>query len=179
MNIEGDGQADLEHHGGPDKAVLAYAADHYAAWELEFARDGVKLEGFGPGGFGENLTVDGVTEHDVCIGDIWCAGDVSFQVSQPRQPCWKLGRRWRLPDLPQRVIRTGRSGWYHRVLHEGMVQVGMEVVLERRPNPAWTVARVASLRYGKHIDPIEATTLAHLEELSGTWRADFANRHRH
>ena len=105
-NIEGDGQADLRVHGGIDKAVLAYAAEHYAAWREELDQPHLPF-----GAFGENLTIADLTERDVCIGDIWQVGDVLLEVSQPRQPCWKLARRWHIKTLPKLVVQSGRSGW--------------------------------------------------------------------
>jgi MOSC domain-containing protein YiiM len=134
-NLEGDGQADLVNHGGPDKAVLAYSADHYPAWRSELAKPDLPF-----GAFGENFTVVGQTEADVCIGDRWTVGEVRLEVSQPRLPCWKLARRWRIKDLALRVDRTGRSGWYFRVLAEGQVTTGQSWRLEERPFPDWTVA---------------------------------------
>ncbi|HWH70544.1 MAG TPA: MOSC domain-containing protein, partial [Candidatus Sulfotelmatobacter sp.] len=88
-NLEGDGQADLKNHGGVDKAICAYSKDHWAYWETEFSLH------LANGAFGENFTIEGATERDVCIGDIYRCGGALLQVSQPRQPCWKLARRWR------------------------------------------------------------------------------------
>ena len=90
------------------------------------------------GAFGENLTIAGLSEESVCIGDIFRIGDVTFEVSQPRQPCWKLARRWRMHELLGLVVRNGRSGWYLRVLEEGWIEAGMPVELIERPNPAWS-----------------------------------------
>jgi MOSC domain-containing protein YiiM len=166
LNIAGDGQADLQNHGGPDKAVLAYSADHYPLWRNELPQLDLR-----PGGFGENLTIRGITEHDVCIGDVWSAGDVLLEVSQPRQPCWKLARRWKLNDLPRRVVQTGRSGWYLRVLREGTIEPNADFTLVERRHSRWTVARVAQVFYGKHADPAAQHSLAQLDELSASWRA--------
>lgn len=171
LNLAGDGQADLVHHGGPDRAVLAYSADHYGLWRSEL--------GIGElcyGAFGENLTIQGLAEQDLCIGDIFRANDVLFQVSQPRQPCWKLGRRWRRAELPKLVIKTGRSGWYLRVLREGTIESGVPIVLEARLHPQWTVTRTAELKYDKHADRASLAALAGLEELAESWREDFARR---
>lgn len=140
-NIEGDGQADLNVHGGPDKAVLAYSADHYPAWRLELG-----LSPFPFGAFGENLTVSGASEENVCIGDVLAQGAARVRVSQPRTPCWKLARRWGRKDLPDRVVATGRSGWYFRVLEEGMIAPGPLTLLDR-PCPEWTVSRVSQFLY--------------------------------
>ena len=107
MGLADDEQADRQNHGGLDKAVLAYSAEHYT-----YSRPHLGLPDMPYGGFGENLIVEGLDETAVCIGDRWRAGDVIFEVSQPRQPCWKMGRRWRIADLPKQVIQNGFSGWY-------------------------------------------------------------------
>ena len=135
-NLAGDGQADLRNHGGVDKAVLAYSANHYPKW-----RDELRLPGMPTGAFGENLTIAGLNEESVCIGDVFRIGPVLFEVSQPRQPCWKLARRWRMHELVGMVVQNGRTGWYFRVLEEGTIEARMPVLLVDRPNPAWTIAR--------------------------------------
>ncbi|MGH2369464.1 MAG: MOSC domain-containing protein, partial [Chloroflexota bacterium] len=118
-NLELDAQADLSVHGGPDKAVCVYAADHYAYWRTNLRRADLPY-----GAFGENFTVAGMDETEVCIGDVFAVGQAQVQVSQPRQPCWKLARRWRVRDLAARVERMGYTGWYFRVLAEGIVAAG-------------------------------------------------------
>ena len=100
-NLEGDGQADLTVHGGPDKAVLVYAASHYPDWRHELG-----IEEFSSGAFGENFTVEGTTEDDTCLGDVFQIGEAKVQVAQPRMPCWKLARKWQRPDLPALVVRS-------------------------------------------------------------------------
>jgi len=170
-NLAGDGQADLEHHGGVDKAVLAYSADHYPYWNETLDRGELPF-----GAFGENLTIAGLTESTVCIGDIWQAGDVRFEVSQPRQPCWKLSRRWRVDDLASQVVKNGRSGWYLRVLAEGMLQAPAELELLTRPNPGWTVARASELMHHRKEDLSAAAQLAALPALSESWRATLEQR---
>jgi len=172
LNLEGDGQAGLVNHGGVDKAVLAYAAGHYPAWRDDL---GIDLP---PGAFGENLTVDGVDERDVCVGDVWRVGDVVMEVSQPRQPCWKLARRWRLKELPARVVETGRSGWYLRVRAEGTVEAGRPVVLEARPHPRWTIRAVQRAFYEGADDWDANLALARVEELAEAWRGTFRRRAR-
>jgi MOSC domain-containing protein YiiM len=116
INLAGDGQADLIHHGGPDKAICVYPIEHYAFWETKLNR---KLE---YGAFGENFTVQGMTEDQVCIGDIYQIDDVILQVSQPRQPCFKLGVKYDCKQLPVLVQDTGYSGYYMRVLQEGTIR---------------------------------------------------------
>jgi MOSC domain-containing protein YiiM len=165
-NIDGDGQADLEAHGGLDKAVLAYSADHYGLWRAEFVDLDLPF-----GAFGENLTIAGITEFDVHIGDVWRVGDVLLEVSQPRQPCWKLARRWREHRLPKVVVQTGRSGWYFRVVQEGMIQVGMELTLSERPHPRWSIARANLIMY-EGVGRSELAELSAIAQLSKSWLAD-------
>jgi len=170
-NVSGDSQADKENHGGIDKAVLAYAASHYDVWRRELS-----LPDLGYGGFGENLTIDGLTEWNVCIGDVWSLGEVLFQVSQPRQPCWKLARRWRIKELTARVIENGRSGWYLRALREGMIDTGQQLALIERPHPEWTVARANEAMHHRKEDLEFAVQLAALPELSAAWRQALTDR---
>ena len=163
--LAGDGQADSKNHGGPDKAVLAYAADHYPLWHAELNRSDLSY-----GAFGENFTIAGLSEETVCIGDVFAVGPVRVQVSQPRQPCWKIARRWRIKDLTARVLSTGRTGWYFRVLVEGYVQPGLPVVLIERPFPRWTVARASEIMRHRRDDPAAAAELAACPLLSVSWR---------
>jgi MOSC domain-containing protein YiiM len=167
MGLVGDEQADRQNHGGPDKAILAYSADHYPAWQEAFGIADVPY-----GGFGENLTIAGLEESGVAIGDRWRAGDVELEVSQPRQPCWKMGRRWQRPDLPKLVRQNGKSGWYLRVLGEGELSAGMEIELASRPHSTWTIARASRLLYGEvtAANAGELEDLANLPELSHAWR---------
>jgi MOSC domain-containing protein YiiM len=141
-NLDGDEQADLRVHGGPGKAVCVYSADHYPAWRQELG-----LASMEPGAFGENFTVSGHTESDVCIGDIYRIHEAIVVVSQPRTPCWKLARRWNVPDLPRRFLRSGRTGWYLRVAQEGHVQRDAVFELLARPYPKWTIAHVNEVTY--------------------------------
>jgi MOSC domain-containing protein YiiM len=167
-NLVGDGQADLTVHGGKEKAVLAYPAKHYPQWQQE-----LNLTDFPYGAFGENFTISLQSEEDVCIGDIYAVGDAKIQVSQPREPCWKLARRWQRKDLPKRVIASGRSGWYFRVLSEGLVESGLPLLLLERSLPQWTIARVNNAFYrGKE----DFSELAACPLLSSTWRQYFSAR---
>lgn len=171
LGLQGDGQADLINHGGPDKAILAYAADHYPRW-----RERLDLPEMSGGAFGENLTIAGLDETQVCIGDTWRIGSAVLQASQPRQPCWKLARRWGLPQLPKLVVQTGRSGWYFRVLEEGTVTAGDDVTLRERRHPAWTIARCSQALYVKSFPLGAAEELSTLPELSDAWREDLIGR---
>lgn len=165
--LEGNEQADCRFHGGPDKAVLAYSADHYPLWQ-----DELTVPEISGGGFGENLTIAGQTEATVCLGDRYLIGDVLLEVSQPRQPCWKLARRWRIADLPKRVIRTSRTGWYLRVIQAGTITAGQTVDLVSRPHPEWTVERANRVFYLKVGQTEERQQLANLPELADAWREE-------
>ena len=138
LGLEGDQVADPRYHGGPDKALLAYSAEHYPVW-----RERLGLEAMGPGGFGENLTVRCLDESAVRRGDVWGVGTAVLQVSQPRPPCWKLARRWKLKELPRLVQQTGWGGWYLRVLQEGQVGPGDWIQLIERDPAAPTILEVA------------------------------------
>lgn len=170
-NLAGDGQADLKNHGGVDKAVLAYSADHYPYWRSHLNHPELPY-----GGFGENFTVAGQTEADVCIGDIYAIGSARVQVSQPRQPCWKLSRRWRIADLALQVKANGRSGWYFRVLQEGSVQPGLTVTLCDRPYPQWTVALANQIMHHNQGDRAAAAELAQCPLLSRNWQEKLLKR---
>jgi MOSC domain-containing protein YiiM len=168
-NLAGDRQADLTVHGGPEKAVCVYSGDHYAEWRQELGVwDG------GPGWFGENFTVTDQTEQTVVIGDVYRVGSALVQVSQPRGPCWKLAQRWGRLDLPKRVVRSGRSGWYLRVLEPGEVSAGQPFVLENRDDDRWTIAMVNRLTYARGHDRASLRDLRHaLAEspaLAENWR---------
>lgn len=169
-----DQQGDTKHHGGPEKAVHHYAADHYPKWELELAD--LPVQNLREGGFGENLSTLGLTEFDVAIGDVFELGDAVIQVSQPRQPCWKLNERFNVPDMAQRVQTSGRTGWYYRVLQAGWVQPDDLLRRITRPQPAWTINRVLRALYHERLDPAELAALVELAELSPRLRELAAKR---
>jgi MOSC domain-containing protein YiiM len=171
LGLNGDSQADARHHGGRDKAVLAYSGDHYADW-----REDPDLATISGGGFGENLTVAGISEATVCIGDTWRVGDVLFEVTQPRQPCWKLGRRWRKPELAKQVVGNGRTGWYLRVLEEGVIEAGMRMTLERRLHPEWSIAAANEVMYDRRMPAERIRELIALPELSDAWKNELGER---
>jgi MOSC domain-containing protein YiiM len=170
LNLVGDGQVDLESHGGRDKAVLGYAADHYPRW-----RDELGMPDLPYGAFGENFTMSGLDEEEICIGDTWAVGEAQVQISQPRLPCWKLARRWRLRDLPARVLRATRGGWYFRVLEEGHVERAQTMHLVERPFPDLSVARVfRAWRDGA--DGPTRRALGDCPLLSPGWRSSFLEK---
>lgn len=170
-NLVGDGQSDLKHHGGIDKAVLAYSADHYPQWRRE-----LHLPEMGGGAFGENLTISGLNEELVNVGDVLRIGEVVLEVSQPRQPCWKLARRWRLHQLTGLVVKNGKSGWYLRVLQEGSVEAGMPVELLERPNPEWSIARANYILHHCRNDLQLTEALAAVPLLADAWVEELLER---
>ena len=142
LGLEGDEQADLAVHGGPEKAVYAYPAAHYRDWGLEYPQHSDK---FVAGGVGENLTIDGWTEADVCVGDIHSIGSALFQACQPRQPCFKFALRFDDNLLPKAMVRNGRAGWYYRVIEEGVIRAGDPALLAERPNPGFGFERLVEI----------------------------------
>jgi len=169
--FEGDEQYDVDSHGGPEMAALAYCDEHYALW-----RDELDLAEMGPGGFGENLTISGLDEDSVAVGDVYAIGSARVQVSQPRGPCFNISKRWRRAELLDRVVATGRTGWYFRVLDEGQVTAGDPVVRLQRPLPEWTVARTLRLGLDPSPDPASCLELANCDLLSPGWREKFRRR---
>lgn len=166
LGLKGDAVADAADHGGADQALLGYSAEHYPAWRTELAQPFLKF-----GAFGENLTISRIDEQSVCIGDVYAVGEARVQVTLPRSPCWKLGRRFRSALMIERVHETARGGWYLRVLAEGHVERGNFVVLEQRPCPEWPVARAYRVYHDRAKDRAAALALAGCPPLSETWKS--------
>lgn len=169
-HLEGDAPGDPKNHGGPEKAIFAYAAAHYPRWRAELDRPEIAY-----GMFGENLAIAGLSEENVCIGDTYAIGDARLQVSQPREPCWKLARRLRDSSLVRRVQASGRTGWHHRVLAAGVIAPDMLVVLLDQPYPEWTVQRANRVRSARDAGE-EAAALADCTLLAPYWRRVMAER---
>jgi MOSC domain-containing protein YiiM len=170
INIAGDGQGDRQSHGGIDKAVYCYPHDHLPAWEAEI--------GYGPGipaPFGENLSVLGSTEDEIRIGDRWQWGEVVLEVAQPRWPCFKLGLHAGHRDLPARLIAAERSGWYCRVVTEGIAPTGGELVLVASDPVAPTVRETFRAAKGL-VAPERAAAIAAWPALAARWRAMIEKR---
>ncbi|CAN7694787.1 MOSC domain-containing protein [Acidovorax sp. LjRoot118] len=170
--LQGDEQGKIRIHGGPDKAVHQYPLDHYALWRSELG-DLPVLEQ--PGAFGENIASTGMAEADLCWADRIRMGSVLLEVTQTRQPCWKLNTRFGLPDMALRLQRTGRTGWYYRVLALGTVQAGDAITLVARPYPAWPLARVIGVLYHRVLDAALLRELAALP-LPAAWQKLVARR---
>lgn len=189
--FEGDEQADRRVHGGPEKAVHHYPFDHYAAWRVELGRPrlaetpgvshprppveylengeiGGLLEA--PGAFGENISTRRLIEADVAVGDIFRLGSALVQVSQGRQPCWKLNRRFGVGDMARRVQQSGRTGWYYRVLQPGIVAPGDRLERIDRVAPDWTLRRLWHALYVDRLNLDELQGIAALDVLAEGWR---------
>lgn len=170
FNFEGDGQADLENHGGPDKAVCVYCAEHYPYWEKELGRT------LDHSAFGENLTVQGLTEDKVCIGDTFRIGEAVVQISQPRQPCHKLAKKYDVAGLPAMVQQTGYTGYYFRVLEEGSLQSGDPIILLERSKLGVSVSSANRVMHGDKQNKEGLRRLLDVPELSESWRSTFQKR---
>jgi MOSC domain-containing protein YiiM len=170
--LESDEQGDRNVHGGPDKAVHCYAWQHYASWQRELPACPIFQA---PGAFGENFSVEVLDETLVCLGDQWQVGTALVEVSQGRQPCWKLNHRFEVSDMAARVQRTLRAGWYLRVLQPGMVVAGAVMVLKARPHAAWSIARLLSIISERDCNPALLEEVLALP-LTPSWRKPFSCR---
>jgi len=169
-NLDGDRQADLENHGGPDKAVCVYSFDHYPYWEEWSGR---KLN---PGTFSENFTISGIRETEVCIGDTYKVGEVLVQVSQPRTPCYKLQGKFERSGVQKTIAENGYSGFYFRVLSEGWVRMGDKVELIHRHPAGVTIDFANDVLYRFREDSESLLRLLAVPELSAAWRDSFSQR---
>jgi MOSC domain-containing protein YiiM len=165
-NLAGDGQADLKAHGGANKAVYAYCADHFSWWTRQMKLDSP----YGPGTFGENLTISGIDETSVCIGDVWRWGTARLQVSQPRYPCYKMAMATGKPAIVKRFLESGRSGWYLRVLEPGEAPVCGTISLEER-DPVGLTVRDASNASWQSTEPERLIEIAAHPALAPSWAA--------
>lgn len=172
LGLEGDEQADLTVHGGPEKAVYGYAAAHYPAWAARFPQLASRFTG---GAMGENLTIAGMDETAICVGDVHAVGSALLQVCQPRQPCFKFSLRHNNNRLPKAMVKNGWSGWYYRVLRTGALSPGDAVTLHERPNPDFAFTRLVEIVYHGKATREEIARMAKMSGLAGQWR-DHARR---
>lgn len=168
LNLDGDRQADLSVHGGPNKAIYAYPSEHYAYWRAQFP--GMELPW---GMFGENFTVAGVIEETIYIGDQFRIGSGIVMVTQPRVPCYKLAAKFGREDIIKRFLASGRSGFYLKVLQEGQVGAGDAIESVGRDNHAITVADIARLYNGQSNDLDLLQRAIQIEALPEGWRDYF------
>lgn len=170
LGLKGDEQADKKHHGGVDKALFVYARKHYEDWSVELGKE-VK-----PGANGENISVVGMDESLVCIGDVYMLGKAQIEITQPRRPCWKPARRLRDVEFAKKVEATGRTGWYFKVLVPGEIKPGDTFILLERKYPNWTIEKINDVLY-KYTDNIGLMErLCDVEILPTSFRELFTKR---
>jgi len=170
LNLDGDAQADLTVHGGPDKAVYAYPFEHYKEWEAKLGRDLL------PGAFGENLTTEGLVEDRVHIGDEFRVGTARLVVTQPRMPCYKLGIRFGDPRMVKAFLKAGWPGIYFAVVEEGAVGPGDAVEQIHTDGRRITVTDMLALMFNRHAAPDDLRRLVEVPGLAGVWREEFQSR---
>ncbi|MBI4990271.1 MAG: MOSC domain-containing protein [Rhodocyclales bacterium] len=173
LGLEGDAQADRRVHGGPDKALHHYPAEHYAvlaaAWPDSAAR-------FVPGSIGENVSTTGWTEETVCVGDVFRIGAARVQVTQPRSPCWKINHRYGLGDALQFVAERGITGWYCRVIEAGRIAAGDAFELVERHAEPVTLRRLWQITRSHRPAAEELSRLAQTPGLSESWAEKLRGR---
>jgi MOSC domain-containing protein YiiM len=170
-NLDGDRQADLSVHGGPNKAVYGYPSEHYDHWRSELP--GYELAW---GAFGENFTTSGLLETDICIGDQYQVGSAAVAVTTPRLPCFKLAAKFQRDDMIERFLHSGRSGYYFSVVEEGGVAAGDELELVERQNPTLTIAEMADLYISGSPDVGVLERAVQVRALPESWRERFLAR---
>jgi MOSC domain-containing protein YiiM len=170
-NLDGDRQADLSVHGGPNKAAYGYPSEHYAAWNAELP-DAARTWG----AFGENFTTEGLLETTVSIGDRYRVGSAVVRVTTPRLPCFKLAAKFQRDDMIERFVRSGRCGYYFSVLEEGGVGAGDEFELLGREEPTLTIAEVNQLYAAKSPDRETLQRSLDVKLLPESWRMRFRAR---
>jgi ferredoxin-NADP reductase/MOSC domain-containing protein YiiM len=168
LNLDGDGQGDLAGHGGEQRAVFVYQIESYRYWQ-----ERLKRTDFVYGQFGENFTVDGLRDDAVCIGDRYQIGSALFEVTQPRVTCYRVGIRMNEPTMPALLTSSGRPGFYFRVLREGDVGAGDEIVKIGEANERMTVAEINALLYSSHHPSDRLERALRIEALSSGWRSSF------
>src|SRR5215510_11393856 len=168
LNVEGDGQADLGGHGGEQRAVFVYQIESYRYWEERLSR-----RDFTHGQFGENFTIEGLPDDEVCIGDRYRIGSALFEVTQPRVTCYRVGIRTDEPQMPALLTSSGRPGFYLRVLEEGEVGAGDSILLITRGPERMTVAAVNALLYSSHHPRDQLERALRIPALSPGWRWSF------
>jgi ferredoxin-NADP reductase/MOSC domain-containing protein YiiM len=168
LNIDGDGQGDLAGHGGEQRAVMVYQTESYDFWKTYLDRDDL-----GPGHFGENFTVTGLADAEVCIGDRYRIGDAEFEVTQPRVTCFRIGLRLNEPEMPNLLVAQHRPGFYLRVITEGHVRAGDDIVQIRRGRHELSVADVDALLYLPGHDIEQLREIVDVPALSPGWQQSF------
>src|SRR6476620_1341195 len=168
LNVDGDGQGDLAGHGGEQRAVMVYQTESYDYWRDYLGRDDLV-----PGNFGENFTVSGLDDREVCIGDRYRIGAAEFEVTQPRVTCFRVGMRLGVPEMPALLVSHHRPGFYMRVLREGRIRAGDRIVKTRTGPGALSVAEADALLYLPGRDLTKLRVAARIPALSPGWQQSF------
>jgi MOSC domain-containing protein YiiM len=171
LNLDGDRQADLSVHGGPDKAVYAYPSEHYPFWKKELPE-----EEFPWGAFGENLTTSGLLENDVFIGDRFTIGTAEVVVTQPRLPCFKLNLKFNRDDMIKRFLASRRTGFYFRVLGEGEIGAGDEIVRVHQDENRVSVSDILKIYLGAPDSDEVRERALRVKYLSNSWREELSHQ---
>jgi MOSC domain-containing protein YiiM len=171
FNLDGDQQADLSVHGGRDKAVYAYPSEHYAFWKKELPGTALPW-----GSFGENLTTEGLLEGDVCLGDRFRIGESEVVVTQPRIPCFKLNLKFQRGDMAKRFLASRRSGFYFRVLHEGEIGAGDEILRIAQDENRVSIAEALKVYLGTPDSVGVRERALRVKYLSDAWREEFSGQ---
>lgn len=170
--LKGDRVADHRYHGGPDRALCHYPAEHYVQWRRLYPH----LNGIAPAAFGENLSTTGLDEHQVCVGDRFSWGDALIEVSQPRSPCGNLDRRHDARGLSRQLAQSGKTGWLYRTLEPGRISPGAMLRLLDRPYPTANIWRVWHAYIDQTISDTELGWLIDLPPLANEYRRRFRQR---
>ncbi|SPM30472.1 sulfurase, partial [Mycobacterium terramassiliense] len=168
LNLDGDGQGDLGGHGGEQRAVMVYQVESYEFWRTYLGRDDL-----GPGQFGENFTITGLGDDEVCIGDRYRIGEAEFEVTQPRVTCFRVGMRLGEPKMPNLLVSQHRPGFYFRVISEGTVRAGDDIVRTRRGRHELSVADVDALLYLPNRNDEQLRKVVDVAALSPGWQQSF------
>jgi ferredoxin-NADP reductase/MOSC domain-containing protein YiiM len=168
INLDGDGQGDLAGHGGEQRAVMVYQTESYDFWKTYLSREDLV-----PGHFGENFTVTGLSDDEVCIGDRYQIGEAEFEVTQPRVTCFRVGLRLNEPEMPNLLVSQHRPGFYFRVITEGQVRAGDDIVRVRRGRHGLSVADVDALLYLPNRNIEQLRTIVDVPALSPGWQQSF------
>ncbi len=171
-----DEQADRRVHGGPEKAVHLYPLDHHDFWRGELSDSAALSLLDEPGAFGSNLAVSDLSEEDVHIGDRFRLGTALLEINQPRQPCWKVDHRFGVKGMTARIVKTGRSGWYFRVLETGDCAAGDMLERVEIGHPEWTVARAFAALIAGKASREDLLELAELDRLNAGMRERAAKK---
>ncbi|MGB9204437.1 MAG: MOSC domain-containing protein [Terriglobales bacterium] len=176
-NLDGDRQADLSVHGGPNKAVYGYPSEHYAAWSAELPElPGLPDFARAWGAFGENFTTEGLLETEVSVGDRYRVGSAVVRVTTPRLPCYKLAAKFQRDDMIERFVLSGRCGFYFAVVEEGEVGAGDKFEFVGREDPTLTIAEVNSLYIAKSPNRESLQRSLDVKTLPESWRDRFRAR---